>query len=127
MNYRTKQRIQNLVEFVGLMGISAYLKFGEVNNEFVKGNLRDAIYPITNYVLARAIFLEKPSIPFALLTASLGTLAELSQVYGIYPGTFDVKDIPMYFLGAGIAYALDKITFNKKEKDLENLVLPANP
>ena len=117
MKYRTLDRIKNGIEFFLGIGTIFYLKYGENGNQFLSGNVPDIIYPITNYTGYRALFTEKPSLPLALGFAGLGTIAEVGQHFGLYPGTFDIKDIPMYFIGAGIAYGIDRITHNSKKAD----------
>lgn len=64
------------------------------------------------------IFLKRAI--WAGLIAITGTVAEIAQNYGLYHGTFDVKDIPMYFIGAGMAYGVDKLTYKDKEQELED-------
>jgi len=119
MKYRTLDRIKNGIEFALGPGIILYLKSGEISNQFLSGNVPDIIYPITNYTGYRALFSEKPSLPLALGMAGLGTIAEVGQHFGLYPGTFDIKDIPMYFIGAGLAYGIDRITYNSEKANLE--------
>ena len=45
---------------------------------------------------------------------------ETAQGLGLYHGTFDPKDFLAYAAGAGLAIAVDKISF--KKKNLDNLV-----
>lgn len=121
MKYRTFDKIKNWVGFLSGVGTLFYIKTTEISNSFVSGNIPDIIYPITNYTSIRAGGLfKKPSLPLALSIAVLATAAEFAQYFNICPGTFDKKDIPMYFIGAGIAYGFDKLTFNKKKSNLEN-------
>lgn len=120
MKYRIKDRMKNGIEFLLGMGTVAYIKSTEISNQFVSGNVPDVIYPITNYTLLRVLSVEKPSALVALGIAALGTAGEIAQKFGLWPGAFDLKDIPMYFIGAGIAYAIDKVTYKNKAMDLEN-------
>ena len=119
MKSRTFDRLKNGVECLLAYATLIGIKLSEVSNSFVSGNVPDIIYPITNYTFARATFLEKPSLPLTLGITALGTAAEFAQYYGIYPGTFDPIDIPMYFVGAGFAYGIDQLTFNHKKSGLE--------
>jgi len=120
MKYRTFDKIKNSTEFLLGFGTLAYIKTTEISHQFISGNIPDLLYPITNYTSIRATWSKKPSLPLAFGIAAIGTVAEFAQYFNLYHGTFDVKDIPMYFIGAGIAYGIDKITFNKKKADLEN-------
>lgn len=115
MKYRTFDRIKNSLEFLLFAGVHYVIEYSDIQNQFIKGNVDDVIFPITNYTLGRAIFCKKPNLFWALSISSIGTLAEIGQHYGYYPGTFDIIDIPMYFIGAGLAYGIDKLTFNERE------------
>ncbi len=111
---RESDRIKNGVELLLGTSVLLYLRFGGIENQFVTGNVPDLIYPITNYATGRLLFFKKPNLLLALGIASMGTIAEIGQHFGLYHDTFDLKDIPMYFIGAGIAYGFDRITFNNK-------------
>src|SRR3989339_154849 len=99
-------KIKNGLEFLLSSGTLAYMKSPLVTNEFIKGNVSDIIYPIAYYSLMRTLDdgCKKPSLTLA--------------------GTYDSKDIPMYLLGAGLAYGIDKLSFNnKKVKSEEEFIL----
>lgn len=119
MKYRNIDRIKSGIEsFLGI-GVLIYIESSEISNQFINGNVPDMIYPITNYALSRILFCKNPNVLLAGSIAAAGTMAEIAQNYGWCPGTFDLKDIPMYFIGAGIAYGIDKLTYNSKRAESE--------
>ncbi len=100
-----------------------YLRNPEITNQFLRGNCSDIVNAICFYSGTRfGNDAAKPSAILATGVALGGTLLEFAQKAGILAGTFDWKDIPMYFLGAGLAYGFDKLTYRtakSKEKDLD--------
>ncbi|HLD55537.1 MAG TPA: hypothetical protein VJB35_04730 [Candidatus Nanoarchaeia archaeon] len=119
-------KIKNGLEFLLSSGTLAYMKSPLVTNEFIKGNVSDIIYPIAYYSLMRTLDdgCKKPSLTLAGTIAILAIGAEFAQYFGLLGGTYDSKDIPMYLLGAGLAYGIDKLSFNnKKVKSEEEFIL----
>jgi hypothetical protein len=125
MNPRIRDRIKNGLEFIVGMTILGYIKTSEISNQFIVGNVPDAIYPMTNYAGIRAFLgFDKPNLALALGIATLGTAAEIAQKYpsfiefidpiNLLSRYYDPVDIPMYFIGALAAYGFDKATYNSK-------------
>ncbi|MDO8516689.1 MAG: hypothetical protein Q7S33_01055 [Nanoarchaeota archaeon] len=85
----------------------------------------DITLPLGTYFLAKLA--NNPLGKNKLVNASyvfLGCSAfEIAQGLGWYGGTFDPKDFLAYATGAGLAVAIDKITFrNKKINNLEDSI-----
>ncbi len=121
MKYRTIDQIKNVIEcLIGFGTLEHIIKLGETAGPFISDNVPDMIYPFIGYTGVRAISCDRPSLPIAAGLAVLGTSAEIAQYFGIFGSNWNPRDIPMYFIGAAIAFGIDKLTYNKKKANLEN-------
>jgi len=88
---------------------------------FTRGYLHDITLPFGLYFSGKLIGppFEGNKLANAAFVFLGCSVFEAAQSLGLYPGTFDPKDFLAYSAGVGLAIAVDKLTF--KKKNLDNL------
>ncbi|MBI2146410.1 hypothetical protein HYU22_03655 [Candidatus Woesearchaeota archaeon] len=114
--------IEGLYSGVMLGGATIAQHYNGDAEWFTKGYLHDITLPFGLYFFSKLI--GSPigknkgfNAAYVFLACSAG---EAAQGFGLYSGTFDPKDFLAYAAGAGLAVAVDRLTF--KKKDLDKLV-----
>ncbi len=115
MNYRIWEHIRFGLETLLYADAAGAARAMSPEGSFLAGSLPDMFIPLAAYAGCRALFLQEPSPKVARGIAVGGALMELGQLIGIVPGTYDIHDIPMYLLGAGLAYFVDALRFNYEQ------------
>lgn len=97
----------------------------ETGNEFLMGYIHDVSGPFAGYWALKLFFNETIGRNRTTSAATVFTycsLVELAQLCGIDKGTFDPYDFLAYAAGVGLAVGVDRLTFGKEKKGIEEII-----
>ena len=80
---------------------------------------KDAMYGVQSYSACRFVGFDLKPLECATVSFLGNSLGEFTQLFGLFPGTFDPKDFIAYTLGAAVSFNIESFLRRHQEMGLE--------